>query len=175
MAQKSKLVQTDKFVTHAHCPNCKDKVEVGSRYAHGDQMQCGNCSAGLKVVRQGNSLRLLIADLTPLREELKALNKRIFDVDAELARAKASFGIGVNGFGVGVLYVLVKVALEEQVIDRTMIAIAVLISLVVGVLLEGANYLFLTKHRQMSELADEIASLRVEAKGLQQKIKESSR
>lgn len=175
MAQKSKLVQTDKFVTHARCPSCRDNVEVGGRYAHGDQMQCSNCHAGLKVVRQGNTLRLLIADLAPLREELKALNKRIFDVDRELARARASWGIGINGLGVGVVYVLVKVALEEQAIDRTMIAVAVAISVVVGLVLEGANYLFLAKHRQMSDLSEEIASLRAEAKALQQKIKESSR
>jgi hypothetical protein len=175
MAQKNKLVQTDKFVTHARCPNCRDNVEVGGRYAHGDQMQCGNCHAGLKVVRQGNSVRLLIADLGPLREELKSLNKRIFDVDRELSRARASWGIGINGLGVGVLYVLARVALEEHVIDRTMIAAAIGISVVVGLVLEGANYLFLAKRRQMNELANEMASLRAEAKALQQKIKESSR
>lgn len=159
----------------ARCPGCRTIVQVEARYAHGDQFQCGNCGAGLKVARKAETLRLVIADPGPLRDELRALQQRILGYESDLRRAKASWGIGVNGLGLGLLYVLAKVALERAPLTHELLWTAAGLAVATGVLLELANFLFLAKRQAIRRLSEDIREARSAARELQQKIRDSAR
>jgi hypothetical protein len=125
-------------------------------------------------VRNGG-LRLVIADPLALVETLRQVKSDISRANRELQTARASWGIGVNGFGLGVLYIVAKVALEERDLNRGLILEAVALSVLVGVLLELANYLFLAKRQTISRLTEQLRQAAAEQRELQRKIRESSR
>ncbi|MGE0455403.1 MAG: hypothetical protein AB7O37_15135 [Vicinamibacteria bacterium] len=156
------------------CLNCKSEVQVPNTFAEGEIIQCGSCRLSLKILRRG-ALRLVIADVGPLRDELRFAQQRVAGLESELARARASFGIGANGLGLGVLYIVAQVALEEQELTRGLIGTAVAIALASGVALELANYLFLAKRREMARLSADIETLQGDVRQMQAKIRESLR
>ena len=161
--------------SRARCINCRSEVSVSESYSNGAQISCGSCSVQLRVVRTGDSLSLVIADPLALRETLRQLKLDIAQASRELQQARASWGIGVNGFGLGVLYVIAKVALEERPLDRGLVIEAVVLSVIVGVLLELANTLFLAKRQTISRLTEQLRLAAAEQKELERKIRESSR
>ena len=165
-----------KDVTPAKCLNCRSEVMVPNSYTDGDTMQCGVCGMGLKVQKLGGGgIKLVISDVGPLRDEMKATQQRVSALESDLARARASFGIGINGFGIGVLYVILQVMVEDKNISREMIWNAVAIALVSGIGLELANFFFLAKRREMARLSTEISEATKEINSIQQKIRESLR
>ena len=159
----------------ARCISCRSEVQVPDSYNDGTQISCGSCAVQLRVVRSGGGLSLVIADPLALRETLRQLKLDIARANRELQEARASWGIGVNGFGIGVLYVVARVALDERPLDRGLIVEAVVLSLIVGVLLELANTMFLAKRQTISRLTEQIGRAVAEQKELERKIRESSR
>jgi hypothetical protein len=164
-------VRTDQ---KGRCVHCRMDILVPASYADGDHIKCGACDTGHRVLRTGNLVRLVIADVAPLRETLRMNEQRLRKMEDELQRARASFGIGVNGLGVGVLYVLVKVAWEEEAISTGLIVTAVFIAIGVGVLLELANFFFLQKRAAMARLNEEIAQLTADIRETRRLIREAS-
>jgi hypothetical protein len=163
----------DKNAT-AHCANCPAEVGVPDNYAHGDVIRCGICGATNRIIR-GDALRLVLSDVAPLKAALKELQDRRARLEDELAGARGRLGIGVHGLYVGLAYVLYEVALNERTWSTGLIVWALLISLVVAVVLEVMNYLFLSKHERMQRLSDEIDSLRAEESGMRHKLREAGR
>jgi hypothetical protein len=161
--------------TPGRCLNCRSEVQVPNSFAEGDTLVCGTCGMSLKVLRSGAAVRLPIADVAPLRDEIRAAQQRLALLEHELQRARASFGIGANGLGLGLLYAVVKVAIEEQPLTRHLLLMAVAIAVVTGVALEAANTLFLAKRREITRLSGEVARLQAEIKQIQQKIRDSLR
>lgn len=159
---------------NARCANCRSEVPVSDSYADGSQINCGSCSVLLRIVRT-DGLRLVMADPMALQEALRQLRMDIARANRELQAARASWGIGVNGFGIGVLYVVAKVALEQRHVNQGLLLEAVAVSVVVGVLLELANYLFLAKRQAISSLTEQLRLATVEQRELERKIRESSR
>ena len=136
----------------ARCVHCRSDVSVPNSYAHGDHIKCGTCGTQHKVVR-GDVLRLVIADAAPFREMLYENERLVERLEDELVGARRSFGIGVNGLGMGVIYFLVQVGLNEQIWSVALIWEAVAIAVASGVFLEAANWFFLAKrHRGATEL-----------------------
>ena len=158
----------------ARCVNCRVEISVPETYAHGDHIKCGGCGTKHKVVR-GDVLRLVLADVTPLREQLQVNRERVARLEDELRGARRSLGIGVNGLGVGLIYALVQIGLENRLIDSALIRETVLVALASGLLLELANYMFLAKRGQISRLSGEIEALRGEMRQLEQRIREAGR
>jgi hypothetical protein len=160
----------------ARCPACRAQVLVEERDAHGDQIHCDNCKGAFKVVRRDSAaVRLVYADAGPLRDNLRDVQGRTRLLESELQSAKASLGIGVNGLGLGVLYVVAKVGLENALITRELIWTAVAIAAVTGALLELTNFFFLAKHKAMVRLSGEIREAQREAQRLRQFIRDATR
>ena len=157
----------------ARCVHCRSEVMVPASYADGDHIKCPSCETRHRLVRTAEGVRLVIADIGPLQDQLHMNEQRQRRLQAELAEAYASWGIGVNGFLVGLLYIVSKVALEDQIVDRAMLIYAAAISVVVGILLELANYLFLAKRKAISRLMADIAELQAESKEAQRKIRDA--
>src|SRR5262245_3073977 len=165
-----------KDVTPSECLNCRSEVMVPNTFADGDTMQCGVCGTGLKVHKSaGGGVKLVISDVGPLRDEMKSTQQRVSALESDLARARASFGIGVNGLGIGLLFVVSQVMLEDKNISRELLVNAAAIAAVSGIALELANFFFLAKRREMSRISGEIAEATREVNSLQQKIRESLR
>ena len=143
-------------------------------YAHGDHIKCGACGTRHKVQR-GDVVRLVLADVTPLKEALKANEVMISRLEDELRGARASFGVGVNGFGIGLAYAIWQVGFKGQMIDSDLGVKALGVALASGIALEAANYLFLAKRQRMTRLAAEIEEAREEGRRLEQKIREAGR
>jgi hypothetical protein len=158
----------------AHCVHCRTSVAVPDSYADGDHIRCGACDTAHRVYRTNEILRLVIADVAPLRDALHANEAHIRNLEIELAAAQASWGIGVNGILMGLLYVVVQIVHEQRALDRGLIVNAVLISLGVGILLEVANFLFLQKRKAIVRLTEDITQLRAEGKEILRKIREST-
>jgi hypothetical protein len=158
----------------ARCVYCRTEVVVPASYAHGDHIKCGSCGTKHKVYR-GEVLRLVIADVTPLKDALRDVEVRIERLEDELRGARASIGVGVNGLAVGVVYALYQLGTQDALISTALLWKSVAIAVVVGILLELANYLFLAKRRRIMQLSDEIDVLRAEGRQLDQKIREASR
>lgn len=158
----------------ARCISCRAEVPVPDSYEEGSQVGCPSCAVQLKIVRKGG-LRLVIADVLALQDRLRETKTLIAETSRDLQRAKASWGIGVNGLGLGVLYVVAKMALDERQLDRKLALEAVALALVVGVLLEAANYLFLAKRRAITDLTKQLQGAIADQRELQRKIRESSR
>jgi hypothetical protein len=161
-------------VPKARCVHCRSEVLVPDSYAHGDHIKCGACGTQHKVSR-GEVLRLVVADVTPLHDALGANEQLVDRLEADLQGARGSFGVGVNGFGVGVVYALWQVARNEQPWSGALLTKAIAIAIVSGVLLEAANYLFLAKHQQITRLSAEIESARAESQRLKQQIRDATR
>jgi len=158
----------------ARCVHCREEISVADRYAHGDHIKCGVCGTKHKVVR-GDRLRLVIADVGPLRDAL-AQNERLVErLEAELARAQASLGIGVNGIGIGVIYALYQVGVSGAPIGMSLLLTSVGIALFSGLLLEAANWSFLAKRSAMMRLGRELDEARAEGQKLRQQIREANR
>jgi hypothetical protein len=161
-------------VLTARCVNCRSEVTVPERYAHGDHIKCGTCAMQHKVLR-GDVLRLVIADVTPLREALRENERMVERLEDELRGARRSVGIGGNGVGIAVAYVFWQVAIQEQAFDRALVIRAIVVGILSGAALECANLLFLTKRQRIRRLSDEIEEARADGRQLQQKIREATR
>jgi hypothetical protein len=147
---------------------------VPNNFADGDVMQCAVCRMSLKITHTtAGLLRLVIADVGPLRDEMKSIEQRVAGLELDLRRARASLGIGANGFGLGVLYVIAQVMAEDKDLSRGLLLNAAAIAVVSGIGLELANFFFLAKRREMSRLSGEIDEATSEIRQLQSKIRES--
>ena len=158
----------------ARCPNCRSEVVVPESYAEGAQIGCGTCSVQLRIMR-AEGLRLVIADPLALRETLRQIKVDIEATKRELQTARASWGIGVNGFGIGLLYVVARMFLEQRRLSQELVVRAIVLSLLVGVLLELANYLFLAKRKAISRLSEQLRRSVADQRETERKIRESSR
>jgi hypothetical protein len=158
----------------ARCVNCHEEVAVDQRYAHGDHIKCGTCGTEHKVVR-GDRLRLVLADVGPLREALSQNQQLVNRLEAELAHARGSFGIGANGFGIGVIFALYQVGWKGEPIDAALLGNAIGIAIITGLLLELANWSFLAKRQAMIRIAAELQEARGEGARLRQLIRDSTR
>ncbi|PYQ15602.1 MAG: hypothetical protein DMF80_08360 [Acidobacteria bacterium] len=159
----------------ARCVECRSEISVPGSYAHGDHVKCPTCGTRHKVVRSGEAVRLVLADITPLKEALRANEAQVSRLEAELRHARHSFRIGVNGIGFGVVYVVWQIALKERPIGTDLVWEAVGVAVLTGVLLELANFFFFAKRKQMSRLSREIEEVEAEGRALQQKLREASR
>jgi hypothetical protein len=158
----------------ARCVSCREEISVAARYAHGDHIKCGVCGTKHKVVR-GDRLRLVIADVGPLRDAL-AQNERVVErLEAELAHARASLGIGANGIGIGVIYALYQVGVNGAPIGKALLLTALGIALFSGLLLELANWSFLAKRSAMTRIGRELDEARADSQKLRAQIREASR
>lgn len=164
---------SDQAAQRARCPECGADVVVRDLYGHGDVMECSNCSTGLKVHRK-SGLRLVIADLGPLRDALREHRQRVAAVEAELQDARGSLGVGANGLGIGLLYVVYQVGQNDQDISRPLLVTALGVAVLSGLVLEVANYLFLAKRQKMNALATELAEVRQIVRNTERKIKDSN-
>ena len=157
----------------ARCVHCRVDISVPESYADGDHIKCGSCDTQHRVVRNNNAVRLVIADATPVREALRANQQRRERLATELKEARASLGIGINGALIGLLYVVAKIALEDQPLTKPLIVTAALLAVGVGMMLELANFLFLQKRRAIKRLTEDIATLQAEAKDMQRMLREA--
>jgi hypothetical protein len=158
----------------ARCIHCRSEVNVPEAYAHGDHIKCGSCGTKHKVSR-GEILRLVLADTAPVREALQAneaLQERIID---EIHGAQRSFGIGVNGIGVGVAYAIYEIAVKERMIGSDLLWAAVGVGLFAGIVLELVNFLFLAKRQRIRRLSSDLDEAREEGRRLQKMLREASR
>jgi hypothetical protein len=149
-------------------------VSVPDTYAQGDHIKCPTCGTQHKVQR-GEVLRLVIADVGPLKEALYDNGVLVERLEAEIKDARASFGIGANGVGLSLIYVLFQVALREQPLSQDLFKEAVMVALGTGAALELANYLFLAKRQKLTRLNHELEEARAEGRQLQQKIRDATR
>jgi hypothetical protein len=161
-------------VQKGRCAHCRSEIIVPETYHHGDHIKCGSCGMRHKVSR-GEVLRLVIADVAPLREALQANQSLTERLEAELRAARGSFGIGANGFGVALIYSLWQIVRKDHAIDSGLAWEAVAVAVLSGLLLEAANFFFLAKRQRMSRLSADIQEARTEGRNLQQKIREASR
>lgn len=162
--------QTEK----ARCTHCRVEVEVLPQYAHGDHIKCGSCGTKHKVVR-GEVLRLVLADVTPLREALRANDQMIERLEAERRGVSGSLGIGANGIGVGVAWIVYAVGVEKEPLGTSLFVTAAVAAILSGALLEAANWLFLAKRQRISKLTEEIEAARAESAKYRQQIREATR
>lgn len=158
----------------ARCVNCRTDISVPNTYAHGDHIKCGSCGTKHKVVR-GDMLRLVMADTAPLKETLANNQAMVERLEAELRAARMSLGIGLNGVGFGVAYLLWQVGARDRLLGSDVLLEAALAALASAVVLEVANFLFLGKRRKINRLSAEIAEARQDGRQLEQKIREASR
>ena len=160
--------------SNARCVDCREAITVPDQYAHGDHIACGTCGTKHKVVR-GDRVRLVLADVAPVREAL-AQNQHATDrIKADLAQARASLGIGANGIGIGVIFVLYQVGWKGEALGMSLLWNAIGIAIVSGLLLEAANWAFLAKRSAMTRLSVELDEAQDEAKRLRQKIRDATR
>lgn len=158
----------------ARCLSCRAEVSVPDGYADGAQIACSSCNTQLRIVRKGG-LSLVIADPGALQEMLRQVRLDITQTTRDLQAARASWGIGVNGLGIGVLLVVARVALEERPLDRALLMEAAGVAILVGVLLELANFLFLAKRQAISRLTEQLKRAEAEQRDLQRKLRASGR
>ena len=158
----------------ARCPNCRGELAVPESYAQGDHITCRTCGAALKVQR-GGVLRLLLADLGPLKEALAQNAERLERLEDELRGARGSLGMGTNGLWVGLAYLLYQVGLKDRDFSTGLLVVALVIALACAVVLEVLNFFFLTKHHRIEKLLAEIEDLRGEGRDLRQKLREATR
>jgi tetrahydromethanopterin S-methyltransferase subunit F len=126
-------------------------------------------------VQRGEGVRLVLADVAPLKDAVRANEQLIARLEEDLRAARSSFGIGANGIIVGVLYAGWLVAFKQQMLSVDLFQSALLVAAGTAVALEAANFLFLSKRRRMSRLGAEIEEAQEEGRRLQQKIREAGR
>jgi DNA-directed RNA polymerase subunit RPC12/RpoP len=161
-------------VQKLRCAHCRSEIVVPASYQHGDHIKCGSCGMRHKVSR-GDVLRLVIADVAPLKEALEANHALVERLEAELRHARGSFGIGVNGFGLGLIYALWQIMRNDHPIDTALAWQAVMVAVFSGLFLELANFFFLAKRQRLRRLSTEIDEAEEEGRALQQKIRDASR
>jgi DNA-directed RNA polymerase subunit RPC12/RpoP len=161
-------------VLKLRCAHCRSEIVVPESYHHGDHIKCGSCGMRHKVSR-GDVVRLVIADVGPLRDALQANQILTERLEAELRAARGSFGIGINGLGLGLIYALWQIMRNDRAIDATLAWEAVTVVVITGLALEAANFFFLAKRQRLRRLSTEIQEARAEGRTLQQKIREASR
>lgn len=159
----------------ARCVHCREAVDVTDRYAHGDHIRCGACGTDHRIVRGGDRLRLVVGDVGPLRDALGHNEQLINRLEAELAHARASFGIGANGIGVAVAFAVYQLGFAGAEIGKALLWQSVGIAVVSGLLLEAANWSFLAKRSAITRLSRELAEARAETSRLRTQIRESTR
>jgi len=159
---------------NARCLHCREDISVPDRYAHGDHVVCGSCRTKHKVVR-ADRLRLVLADVAPLRDAIGQNQQFVNRLEAELAHARASFGVGVNGIGIGVIYVLYQVGMKGAPLSTNLLLTAAGIAVVAGLLLEGANWAFLAKRSTIARLSRELDEARSEGNRIRQQMREATR
>jgi predicted RNA-binding Zn-ribbon protein involved in translation (DUF1610 family) len=165
---------TDEGVSKARCVSCREEIAVADRYAHGDHIKCGVCGTKHKVVR-GDRLRLVIADVGPLRDALTQNERLVERLEAELAHARASFGIGANGIGIGLIYALYQVGLNGAPIGKELLWSSIGVAIVSGLLLELANWSFLAKRNALMRIGHELDEAYKEGQKLRTQIREANR
>jgi hypothetical protein len=161
-------------VQKLRCAHCRSDISVPESYGHGDHIKCGSCGMRHKVSR-GDVLRLVIADVGPLRDALHANKSLTGRLEAELRQARGSFGVGVNGLGIGVIYAIWQIVRNDRSIEASLGWEAAGVAIVSGLLLEAANFFFLAKRQRLRRLGTEIDEARAEARSLEQKIREAGR
>jgi hypothetical protein len=156
------------------CVHCRADVAVPDSYAHGDHIKCGNCGTKHKVSR-GETLRLVLADVAPLREALADNVRLVERLEDEIRGAQRSLGIGVNGFGIGVLYAIVQIGVNGTQVSMDLLWQSLGIAVLVGVGLELANHLFLAKRQRIQRLSADLQEAREAGRHLQKVIREAGR
>jgi hypothetical protein len=164
----------DELVPKARCVHCRSDVSVPAQYANGDHIKCPTCNTQHKVQR-GDSLRLVLADIGPLKEALYDNGILVERLEAEIKDARASFGVGANGFGISVIYVLYQVAFRDQPWSWDLLKEAGGVLLGSGLALELANYLFLAKRQKLTRLSRELEEAREDGRQLHQKFRDATR
>ena len=158
------------------CVHCRADILVPDTYHHGDHVKCGQCGTRHKVMRgEREGVRLVLADIAPLRDALHANQAMIGRLEDELRGARHSVGLGANGVGLGVLYLLWQVALKDMPISTDLILRAVMVGVGSGIALELLNYVALAKRKQITRISHELDEAREESRALQQKIRDASR
>ena len=160
--------------TKSRCIHCRSDIAVPATYAQGDFIKCGTCGTQHKVIR-GEGVRLVLADVAPLKEALRASQMLVERLQDELQGARRSFGIGVNGLGIGVAYAIYLVATQEHALDMQLVTKAATVMIASGIFLELLNYFFLAKRQRVKRLSAELQEAREHNEELEQKIRESSR
>lgn len=156
------------------CVNCRSDISVPDTYSHGDHIKCAACGTRHKVQR-GDTLRLVLADLAPIKDALRANDQLISRLHDDLREARMSFGAGLNGIFFGLGFFAWKIGHDGQLVSTDLVVQAVGVAVAVGVVLEGANYLFLAKRARLSRLSAEIREAEEEGRRLQQRIREAGR
>lgn len=158
------------------CVHCRAEILVPETYHHGDHVKCGQCGTRHKVTRgEREGVRLVLADIGPLRDALHANQSMIGRLEDELRGARHSIGLGANGLGLGVLYLIWQVALHEMPLSTDLIWRAVMVGVASGIALELLNYVALAKRRHIRRISHDLEEARAEGRALQQKIREASR
>jgi hypothetical protein len=158
----------------ARCVHCRTDIVVPASYAHGDHIKCGTCATKHKVVR-GEVLRLVIADVAPLKEALFDNGRMVERLEDEIRGARRSFGIGANGVGLGVAYAVYQVALNEQPLGQQLLWASIGVGLLSGIVLEALNYLFLAKRQKIRRLSAELDEARANGRQIEKLIREAGR
>lgn len=158
----------------SRCVHCRAEIAVPDSYAHADHIKCGSCGTKHKVSR-GETLRLVLADVAPLREALADNVRLVERLEDEIQGARRSLGIGVNGLGIGVLYAIVQVGVNDVAISRDLAWQSLGIAVAVGVGLELANHLFLAKRQRIQRLTADLQEAREAGRHLQKVIREAGR
>ena len=156
------------------CVHCRTDIVVPGSYAHGDHIKCGTCATKHKVVR-GEVLRLVIADVAPLKEALFDNRRTVERLEDEIRGARRSFGIGANGIGLGVVYAVYQVGLNERPLGQELLLACIGVALLSGITLEALNYLFLAKRQKIRQLSAELDEARANGRQLEKQIREAAR
>ena len=141
----------------ARCVYCHEEVQVSDRYAHGDHIKCGKCGTKHKVVR-GERLRLVLADVGPVREALAQNDALVARLETQLAQTRGSFGLGANGLVIGVGWAVYEVVANHTPVDSALLWRAAALAFVCALLLEAANWAFLAKRSRITRLTLELAA-----------------
>jgi DNA-directed RNA polymerase subunit RPC12/RpoP len=158
------------------CVFCRADVLVPESYHHGDHVKCGQCGTRHKVARgEREGVRLVLADIAPLREALHANQSMIGRLEDELRGARHSVGLGANGLGIGVAYFIWQVALHDMPMTTDLILRAVMVAVASGIVLELLNYVALAKRKHIRRISHDLDEARAEGRALQQKIRDASR
>lgn len=160
----------------ARCVHCRADILVPDSYHHGDHVKCGQCGTRHKVSRgEREGVRLVLADVGPLRDALHANESLIGRLEDELRGARHSIGLGANGVGIAVAYVMWQVAMKDMPLSTDLLWSAAMVGVGSGVGLELLNYVALAKRKQIRRISAELDEARAEGRSLQQKIRDASR
>jgi hypothetical protein len=165
---------TETGAQKAPCVHCREAISVPDQYAHGDHVACGSCRTKHKVVR-GDRLRLVLADVGPLRDALGQNQQVVSRLEADLAQARASFGIGANGLGIGVAFAVYQVGWKSAPLSTNLLVNAAVVAIVSGLLLEAANWSFLAKRSAITRITGELEEARAEGARIRQQMRDATR